>query len=201
MNTDLEPEFTTIVCLANSRKLSGRCLAGKVPETGVWFRPVSARPDAAINLGERRYDDGSEPGLLDVVDVPFTVARPSPFQPVAVASGRVGSRQDCQAARGPKASARAHRRQRGGARYRKRSCGVRSSIAYERTTTCSDACVPGMERSPGLAIWTSRPRPSSGTARTQRTTSIADPSPTCARDRQASRFASAYARRIIRGVG
>lgn len=81
MGTNLEPEFTSIVCLANSRKRQERCLAGKDADTGVWLRPVSARPDAAINLSERRYDDGHEPSLLDLVDVPFTVARPSPFQP------------------------------------------------------------------------------------------------------------------------
>src|SRR4051812_9295660 len=36
----------TIDCLANPRKLSGRCLAGKEPSgssVGQWIRPVSAR--------------------------------------------------------------------------------------------------------------------------------------------------------------
>ena len=32
-----------IVCLANSRKISGRCIAGKIMDSGKWIRPVSSR--------------------------------------------------------------------------------------------------------------------------------------------------------------
>lgn len=68
------PNSETFVCLANSRKLSGRCVAGKITSgarIGNWVRPVSARPSHEISEEERRYADGSTPKLLDVVQVEF----------------------------------------------------------------------------------------------------------------------------------
>jgi hypothetical protein len=62
-----------IVCLANSRKLSGRCVAGKELSPGLalgeWIRPVRNRPKQELSSSERRYDDGTEPQLLDVVEL------------------------------------------------------------------------------------------------------------------------------------
>ena len=72
-----------IACLANSRKSGGTCVAGRVLENGSvgpWLRPVSAREDEALNLLERRCTDGSDPRVLDVVDVPLLASRPTGHQ-------------------------------------------------------------------------------------------------------------------------
>ncbi len=46
-----------IVCLANSRKYSGRCIAGKElladGRPGRWIRPVSARENEEVSEHER----------------------------------------------------------------------------------------------------------------------------------------------------
>ena len=73
-----------IVCLANSRKLSGRCIAGKElledGRPGQWIRPVSARETEEVSEYERQYEDGSDPRVLDVVDVPLLNALPKNYQ-------------------------------------------------------------------------------------------------------------------------
>lgn len=73
----------TIVCFANSRKTSGRCIAGKEWHDGTageWVRPVSTRPTHEISEEERRYQDGRDPQLLDIVFVPCESHQPLPHQ-------------------------------------------------------------------------------------------------------------------------
>lgn len=73
-----------IVCLANSRKLSGRCVAGRElaggKTAGPWVRPVSARSSQEVSEHERQYEDGSDPRVLDIVSVPVLAPRPDRWQ-------------------------------------------------------------------------------------------------------------------------
>lgn len=76
------PITKRLVCLANSRKLGGTCVAGKVVDqaTSPWVRPVSGRPDAAVMAQERCYEDGCDPQVLDIIDVPLKHHEPKAFQ-------------------------------------------------------------------------------------------------------------------------
>ena len=72
-----------IGCLANSRKLYGRCIAGREwsdARAGRWIRPVSERAGQEVSEYERQYEDGSDPRVLDVIDVPVLEARPKDWQ-------------------------------------------------------------------------------------------------------------------------
>jgi len=58
-----------IICLANSYKHNGRCIAG-IDEAGRWVRPVSSGQKRAIDK-DTRIIDGNEPQILDVLEVPL----------------------------------------------------------------------------------------------------------------------------------
>ncbi len=74
-----------IVCLVSSRKNNGRCVAGKIIENnetpGSWIRPVSSRHSREISLAERRYGDGTDSNLLDIIRMRFVKHFPSDAQP------------------------------------------------------------------------------------------------------------------------
>ena len=77
------PVIKRIACLANSRKLNGRCIAG-LEVDGLrplgWVRPVSVREHQEVSERERQYSDGSDPRVLDVIDVPLLRSAPETFQ-------------------------------------------------------------------------------------------------------------------------
>lgn len=72
-----------ILCLANSRKLNGRCIAGIELDGNRrmgWIRPVSAREHEEVSEYERQYEDGSDPRVLDLMKVPLLAACPKGYQ-------------------------------------------------------------------------------------------------------------------------
>ena len=73
-----------IVCLANSRKFGGRCVAGKEINPngtlGVWVRPVTDHGNGEVPNWECQYPDGTEPKVLDVLDIPLLGHVPKDYQ-------------------------------------------------------------------------------------------------------------------------
>ena len=76
------PEERVVLILASSRKLSGRCVAGIHASSGAlaWIRPVSAREHGEVSEAERRFQDGSDPKLLDIVSIPVLRHEPNGYQ-------------------------------------------------------------------------------------------------------------------------
>jgi len=77
------PYSKTIVCLANSRKLTGRCVAGKEwdgQKIGRWCRPVSAKDRGEISAERWYRRTWRDPQLLDLIEVGLLRPRPSGFQ-------------------------------------------------------------------------------------------------------------------------
>ena len=64
-----------LICLANSYKNGCRCIAGLRVDRGGWVRPVSGRPEGELEPRHYLLDDGSEPGLLDVLYRMFSIRR------------------------------------------------------------------------------------------------------------------------------
>jgi len=69
-----------IVCLADSRKHSGRCIAGKRTQDKMWVRPVSQSTCHEISDSNRQYQNGSFPRLLDIIHIPLVSVRPAEHQ-------------------------------------------------------------------------------------------------------------------------
>lgn len=80
----MQPNYSKkIICLASSRKPGGRCVAGKevlVNGYGGWIRPISTRDGAEINLGERQYQNGREPEILEIISIPMIGPHPRVHQ-------------------------------------------------------------------------------------------------------------------------
>ncbi len=78
----------TFLCLANSRKLNGRCVAGIRTDGEGWVRPVSRGRSGTISRAEYTLDDTRQARLLDVISVDVAAARPEPHQPENLVLGR-----------------------------------------------------------------------------------------------------------------
>ena len=70
-----------LLCLANSAKHNGRCIAGVRLDTAEWVRPVSTATDGTLTAQMCMLDTGQEVQPLDVVDIEVTSARPERHQP------------------------------------------------------------------------------------------------------------------------
>jgi len=70
-----------IVCLANSRKYNGKCVAGKSVSDNAWIRPVSRAGKGELNLRQIELADGSLPALLDIIRIPLDKFQPKSYQP------------------------------------------------------------------------------------------------------------------------
>ncbi|GAB2805092.1 dual OB domain-containing protein [Dyella kyungheensis] len=72
-----------ILCLANSKKMAGRCIAGRQIVNGTagpWIRPISDRPTQEVSEYERQYADGTDPRVLDIINVPLVEHQPHACQ-------------------------------------------------------------------------------------------------------------------------
>jgi hypothetical protein len=78
------PYNKKIVCLANSFKVTGRCVAGReILENGAfggWVRPVSKRPTTELQLWECIYPNNDQPKLLDIIEIPLLNPAPRNHQ-------------------------------------------------------------------------------------------------------------------------
>jgi len=77
------PVIKEIVCLANSRKYSGRCVAGKEllgDQIGRWVRPVSNCETGELSIKETSYGNGKPPELLDVIAITLSRHDPHSYQ-------------------------------------------------------------------------------------------------------------------------
>lgn len=75
--------YYQIVCLANSKKPGGRCVAGKISvgqHRYHWIRPVAPRQNRTITLQDQAYPNGEYPKLLDVMKITCKGYQPRTFQ-------------------------------------------------------------------------------------------------------------------------
>jgi hypothetical protein len=77
------------LCLANSTKHGGRCVAGIRLVEGGWVRPISSQPDGTLSLAQTSV--GGEPlKLLDLVHADVGAPCPQPHQPENVVLSKGG---------------------------------------------------------------------------------------------------------------
>jgi hypothetical protein len=70
-----------IICLANSRKHGGHCVAGLRLDGGGWLRPVGVAPDGVLWPADYTLATGEEARTLEVIRVGLRAPRPAIHQP------------------------------------------------------------------------------------------------------------------------
>lgn len=75
------PFIRTIICLANSRKLGGSCVAGKDITNGQWIRPVSSLETGELYPYQIQYKNGEIPECQDITEIEFERHMPKYYQP------------------------------------------------------------------------------------------------------------------------
>jgi len=71
--------YKDIICLANSTKIGGKCVAGKTVDTKEWIRPVSEEGKLTNEL--IKYSNGKLPNLLDIMRIHYKKLQPTACQP------------------------------------------------------------------------------------------------------------------------
>jgi hypothetical protein len=73
----------TLICLANSFRPGGSCVAGIElvnGQLGPWVRPISRDASRAISVQQETYADGSRLAVLDIVEIAFDGHQPEHHQ-------------------------------------------------------------------------------------------------------------------------
>lgn len=71
--------YKKIICLANSIKIGGKCVAGKHYWTGRWIRPANTY--GPLRDEQIKLDDGTAPKALDIIKIPLKERNPNKCQP------------------------------------------------------------------------------------------------------------------------
>lgn len=74
-------EYLTFVCLANSRKHGGKCVAGFDINNHCWVRPVSDAKTGELKVKDIKYSDEMSPKVLDIIRIPIKQQEPKSYQP------------------------------------------------------------------------------------------------------------------------
>jgi hypothetical protein len=70
-----------IICLANSVKNGGRCIAGLKTDASGWLRPVSLLPHGTLQHENYMLETGCEPQIFDILEIECSDHRPECYQP------------------------------------------------------------------------------------------------------------------------
>ena len=77
----LVPRTVNLLCLANSYKYRGRCVAGIDLDTGDWIRPVADTAHGELRPEHYSLPGGQAPQMLDVIRIDLDRPQPLPEQP------------------------------------------------------------------------------------------------------------------------